>query len=114
VAGMGDGQPAWLSALIDGFAHITDHDGMALTIAGVAIMALIGVGIFLPARWTRVIVIAAVVVSAFIWVIGQALGPVFGGESTDVNSGPLLALMALAYWPTRLITTAVETTGANA
>jgi hypothetical protein len=55
----------------------------------------------LPARWTRITVIAALIVSAFIWVIGQALGAVVGGQSTDVNSGPLLAIIALAYWPIR-------------
>jgi hypothetical protein len=99
VDGMGDGQPGWLKALIDGFTDLSAHNGIPLTIAGTVILAVIAFGIFLPRRAVKVVVIAAVFVSAFIWVVGEALGAVFGGQSTDVNSGPLLALTALAYWP---------------
>ena len=41
----------------------------------------------------------AIVVSARIWVVGQDLGAILAGGATDVNSGPLLVLLALAYWP---------------
>jgi hypothetical protein len=99
VDGMGDGQPGWLKALLDIFTDLSAHNGIPFTIIGTVILALIAFGIFLPRSVVKVVVIAAVVVSAFIWVIGEALGSVFGGQSTDVNSGPLLALIALAYWP---------------
>jgi hypothetical protein len=99
VDGMGDGQPSWLAALIKAFASVSSHDGTLLTLIGTVILFLIAMGIFLPPRGIRVTVIAAVIVSAFIWVIGEALGGVYGGQGTDVNSGPLLALLALAYWP---------------
>jgi len=39
------------------------------------------------------------VVAAFIWVFGEAFGQILTGGATDPNSGPLLALLALAYWP---------------
>ena len=42
-------------------------------------------------------------VAAFIWVFAQALGGILAGGATDVNSGPLLALLALAYWPPRTV-----------
>ncbi len=100
VAGMGDGQPGWVTAIVDGFAEFSAHNGAALSIVGAIIMAFVGLGILLPRRWNRAAVAVALVVSAFIWVVGQALGAVFGGQSTDVNSGPLLAIVALAYWPT--------------
>jgi hypothetical protein len=32
-----------------------------------------------------------------IWVCGQALGALFSGQATDVNSGPLLILLAGAH-----------------
>ena len=38
-------------------------------------------------------------VAAVIWVVGEALGAILTGGGTDPNSGPLLALLALAYWP---------------
>lgn len=105
VAGMGDGQPGWLATLIDGFTSLSAHNGTSLTAVGTVILLLIALGIFLQARRTRGIVVAAVIVSSFIWVIGEALGAVFGGQGTDVNSGPLLALIALAYWPARSLET---------
>ena len=45
--------------------------------------------------------VAAVVVAAVIWLFGENLGEMFTGSATDPNSGPLLALLALAYWPSR-------------
>ena len=45
----------------------------------------------------------AIVVAAFIWVFAQAFGGILAGGATDVNSGPLLALLALAYWPLRTV-----------
>ena len=39
------------------------------------------------------------VVAAFIWVFGEAFGQLLTGGATDPDSGPLLALIALAYWP---------------
>jgi hypothetical protein len=43
-------------------------------------------------------VAVAVVASLVIWVLGENFGAVLSGSSTDPNSGPILALMALAYW----------------
>ena len=66
---------------------------------GAIVLGLIAVSVFLPVRYLRFGAIAGIVAAAFIWVIGEALGGVFGGQGTDVNSGPLLALIAAAYWP---------------
>ena len=44
--------------------------------------------------------------AAVIWVIGQAFGMILTGSATDPNSGPLLALLAMAYWPS--LTTATS------
>ena len=101
VDGMGAGQPGWLAALINGFTHLADHRGVPLTMIGTVILGLIAVGVFFPPPVLRAVVLAAIVVAAFIWVVGQALGGVFGGQGTDVNSGPLLVMIALAYWPPR-------------
>jgi len=99
VSGMADGQPTWVRVLVDGFAGVSAGHGTLFSLLGAAIMALVAVGILLPSRWTRPVLVGALVVSAFIWVVGESIGMPFGGMSTDVNSGPLLALMALAYWP---------------
>jgi hypothetical protein len=99
ISGIGDGQPGWLAAIPGDFAHFSGHNGAALSMFGAVILALIGVGILLPTRWARAVVLAAVIASAFIWLVGEALGAPFGGEATDLNTGPLLVFFALAYWP---------------
>ena len=113
VTGMADGQPGWLAFLMNEYAGLSDHHGVVLTLVGALVLALVAAGIYLPHRWTRITVICAVVAAGFIWVIGEALGAPFGGRSTDVNSGPLLALLALAYWP-RKADVASTSTGALA
>jgi hypothetical protein len=55
--------------------------------------------VFLPARLARATLILAFVVAAFFWVFGQAFGQILTGGATDPNSAPLLALLAVAYWP---------------
>jgi hypothetical protein len=62
---------------------------------------LVTASVFFPPVILRVGVVAGVVVAGFVWVVGEVLGGLYGGPGTDVNSGPLLALIALAYWPAR-------------
>jgi len=101
IAGMADGEPGWLAAVDRGAAGAVAHHGLPASIALAAILAAIAAGIFLPAPGVRVTVALAVAVSLVIWLVGQDLGEVLAGNATDVNSGPLLALIALAYWPLR-------------
>jgi hypothetical protein len=82
--------------------------GMALighltpvAVAGSAVLAIIAVVVFLPVPLMRAGVVLALVAAVWIWVVGQSFGAVSGGEATDPNSGPILALIALAYWPSR-------------
>jgi hypothetical protein len=112
--GMADGQPGWLAALITSFSSLSNHNGIALTVVGTAILILIALSVLLPPTILRAGVISGVVVAAFIWVIGEALGGVYGGQGTDVNSGPLLALIALAYWPTKVAYSATVADGETA
>jgi hypothetical protein len=101
IAGMAGGEPSWLAAIDRGAAGAVAHHGLPASIALAAALAAIAAGIFLPARGARVTVAVAVAVSLIIWLLGQDLGEVLAGNATDVNSGPLLALIALAYWPLR-------------
>jgi hypothetical protein len=64
-------------------------------------LAVIAAGVYLPPPGLRVTLVLAVVVAAVIWVFGEAFGAIMAGGATDVNSGPLLALLALSYWPSR-------------
>ena len=99
IAGMADGQPDWLGAIIKHSASLVAHRGLAASIVLAVVLALVAVAVFLPSRLWRALIVLALVLSAVIWVVGEAVGGVFGGQGTDPNSGPLLALIALAYWP---------------
>ena len=101
IAGMAAGEPGWLAALDRGAGGALAHHGLAASVALAAVLAVIAAGIFLPARGARLAVGLAVLVSLVIWLVGQDLGQILAGDATDVNSGPLLALIALAYWPLR-------------
>jgi hypothetical protein len=99
VAGMASGEPGWLAALDKHAASLVGHSGLAASIALAAALIVIAAGVFLPPPLARGTLILAVVVAAVIWVIEEAFGTILAGGGTDPNSGPLLALLALAYWP---------------
>jgi len=101
VAGMAGGEPGWLAGLDNDAARLLAHQGLAASIALAAVFALIALAVFAPAPALRAAVVAAVVAAAVIWLFGEDLGEMFTGSATDPNSGPLLALLALAYWPAR-------------
>jgi hypothetical protein len=101
IAGMADGEPGWVAAIERNAASLLAHDGLAASIILAVVLAVIALGVFLPAPIFRVILVLALLVAAFIWVVGQAFGEIMAGGATDPNSGPLLALIALAYWPLR-------------
>jgi hypothetical protein len=61
----------------------------------------VAAGVFLPARLGRAVLVLAVVVAVALW-LAQGLGGIFTGAGTDPNSAPLLALLALSYWPRSL------------
>jgi len=77
------------------------HQGLIASIMLAAAFALVAIGVYLPGPVARGSVILAVLVAAAIWVVGQAFGAILAGGATDPNSGPLLILLALAYWPAR-------------
>jgi hypothetical protein len=62
---------------------------------------LVAIGIFLPVPYARVAVIAAAAAATAIWCFGENFGAIFTGSATDPNSGLLLVLLAVAYWPAR-------------
>lgn len=64
---------------------------------------LVAIGIFLPVPGARVAVILAAAAATAIWVIGEKFGTMFTGSATDPNSGLLLVLLAVAYWPSRTV-----------
>jgi hypothetical protein len=101
IAGMESGAPGWLNALLRAAASLTAGQGLATSVALAVAFAVIAAGVYLPPAAARATLVLAIVVAAVIWFFAQALGGIPASGATDPNSGPLLALLALAYWPTR-------------
>ncbi|HEY2577482.1 MAG TPA: hypothetical protein VGI74_14340 [Streptosporangiaceae bacterium] len=98
VSGMAAGQPHWLAALGNCGAALLAGHGLLVSALLAAAFAVVAAGPYLPPRWSRGILAGAVGLAAIIW-LGQGLGGILTGSGTDPDSAPLLALLALAYWP---------------
>jgi len=112
IAGMTDGEPGWLGTLDRGAASLVAHQGLAASIMLAIALVIVAVGVCLPAPAAKATLVLALVVAAVIWVFGEALGTILTGGGTDPNSGPLLALLALCYWPVRTAVPAPARTAA--
>lgn len=95
------GSLAWLAlanAPAAGAGLLASGTGPVLLALG---CCLIASGIMLPPRAVRWVLAAAVVVALAMWAAGQGFGDIFTGMGTDPGTGPVLALLAIAYWPRR-------------
>jgi hypothetical protein len=103
ITGMETGEPGWLAAIDRDAAALVAHQGLAASIVLAIALVLIAVGVYLPAPVARAALVLAIVVAAVIWVVGEAFGAILAGGATDPNSGLLLILLALTYWPARTV-----------
>jgi hypothetical protein len=101
VARVDTGQPSWLTSLDRHVTSLVGHQGLAVALALAVVFLLVGVAIFLPDHLVRPLLVVALVVGLGIWVIGENFGMILPGGGTDPNSGPLLMLFVLCYWPAR-------------
>jgi len=99
VASMAAGEPGWVAGLENQAAAVLAHQGLIASIVLAVALIAIAAGVYMPPPLARSTLLLALVVAAFIWVFGEAFGQILAGGATDPNSAPLLALLALAYWP---------------
>jgi hypothetical protein len=99
IANMEGGEPGWLAAIQRGGASLVANQGLAASVVLAVALALIAIGVYLPEPFAKATLVLAIVVALVIWVVAQALGGILASGATDPNSGPLLVLLALAYWP---------------
>jgi hypothetical protein len=104
---MAAGQPGWLAWPVSHLASLLAGPGLLAASLLAAAFTVTAFGVWLPARAARAtgaaraarpVIVLALVLAVFLW-LAQGLGGIFTGGSTDPNSGPLLILLALAYWP---------------
>ena len=108
IASMNSGEPGWLAAIERGGASLVANQGLAASIVLSVALVLIAIGVYLPRPFAKASLVLAIVVALVIWVVAQAFGGILAGGATDPNSGPLLVLLALAYWPSRAAPASTE------
>jgi hypothetical protein len=98
LAEMAGASPHWLASVQNAVAHASQGHGVTIATLLTLASVLIALGV-----WTRLrpgALAVGVVLSLAYWVLGQSLGgPFWGGQATDVNSGPLFVLLALTLMP---------------
>ena len=99
ISAMARGEPSWLRSVGHGAAALLAGQGLLASALLAAGLAVVAVGVYLPRSAARATLLLAVLLAAATWVVGQALGGILTGMGTDPGTGPLLMLLAVAYWP---------------
>ena len=100
IASQSAGQPAWLGGLDLRVAAFVGHRGPAAAVLLAVTLAVVAAGIYLPRPAFCGVLALAVATAGALW-LAQGLGGLLTGLGTDPGTGPVLALLALAYWPWR-------------
>ena len=88
---------SWLSSAQDGFASITNGNGLIFALVLSALSAVIGVAVAVNWRAKQFLVLAAVL-NLIYWVVGQGFGGIFAGGATDPNAGLLFIVLAYTLY----------------
>ncbi len=97
VYGMASGEPGWVQSIDRSMAAVLAGRGLAISLTLALLSAGVALAIMIPPL-VRPALITALVVAGFIW-LAQDFGCIFTSQGTDVNSGPLIAILAWTFWP---------------
>ncbi len=99
ITGMAPGEPPWYASFLNHVGHWFGSAGLTQTWLLALLAVVVGIGPLLFRRFEGFLVVGFVATILF-WLTGQGLGGVLTGSGTDPNSGPLVAVLALAMMPT--------------
>ena len=97
------GQPGWLAHIDRSTDSLLLHHGTTAAFLLAVVCAVVAVGIYLPPQFTKVTLVLGIVTFVLIWVATENFGGILAGGATDPNSGPLVIILALIYWPSTLV-----------
>jgi hypothetical protein len=97
----GTGEPGLIAALDRFWATASAANGPALELAFAVVFALAAIAVLSPPLLARVLLALSIASAVVIWVVGENFGQILSGQGTDPNTGPLLILLAVAFWPLR-------------
>jgi hypothetical protein len=107
IGGMATGEPTPIGSLDHDLASLVGRHGLAMSVGLAAACVVVALAVLAPtasrpgvAVRRAGLVVAGVLAAAF-WV-AENFGGILTGQGTDVNSGPLLAVLAATFWPRRV------------
>lgn len=95
------GEPGWLTAIDRHAAAIVSGRGLVVAVVIAVICLVVAAGVYLPPAAARAVLVLAILTSIVIWTVTENFGTILAGGATDPNSGPMLVVLAFAYWPVR-------------
>ena len=99
VSGLDTGEPGWLAHIDRVTESFMLHHGTTVAILLAVVCVVVAVGVYLPPHITQFTLVLAIAVFAVVWIAVQDLGGILAGGATDPNSGLLVIVFALIYWP---------------
>jgi hypothetical protein len=99
VADLNSGEPGWLARIDRWMESVLLHNGTWIAVLLAIFCLVIAVSVYAHPKVTQVVLGVALVAFTFIWVGVQDVGGIFAGGATDPNSGLLVILLILVYWP---------------
>jgi hypothetical protein len=99
VAKMATGQPGWLLRIDRWSEAVLLHDGTTVAVLFALFCVVVAVSVYLHPTVTQVVLAVALVAFAFLWVAVENFGGDLAGGATDPNSGLLVLLFIVTYWP---------------
>ena len=107
------GTPLWYTGLLNHAADWTRGRGAEVSITLGVLLVLVALSVLVnDRRVVRAGLVLSIVIAAVIWVLGEGLGMPFMGMATDPDTGPLLAVIAVVFWPVAKKLTAEATENA--
>jgi hypothetical protein len=97
VVGMASGEPGWIRSMDSGIATLLNHHGAEFSVVFAVLCVAFAIVILVPSL-VRPALVVVLLFSLAVWLV-QDFGAMLTSQGTDVNSGPLIALLAWAYWP---------------
>lgn len=96
IRGNADMAPGWLAAADRSISSYLSGAGQPALAVFVAVLVVVGIAALAGGRIARAGAAAGIVLAVAFWLFGQSFGGIGTGQATDPNSGPLLALLAVA------------------
>jgi hypothetical protein len=95
-----EGTPKGYTWLLDHAATWATGRGAEISITLAVLLVLVAVSVLVPDwRVVRGGILLAIILATLIWVFAEGFGMPFMGTATDPDTGPLLAVIAVAFWP---------------